>query len=62
MLNVPGNQSMSSQTTESCLATFILDSSCFVSVHVCGFILLAFFFFSLREVQVPNLIDLVFSF
>lgn len=45
MLNVPGNQCMSSQTTESCLATFILDSSCFVSVHVCGFILLAFFFF-----------------
>lgn len=43
MLNVPGNQCVSSQMTESCLATFISDSSCFVSVHVCGFILLAFF-------------------
>lgn len=43
MLNVPGNYCMSSQMIESCLATFISDSSCFVSVYVCGFILLAFF-------------------
>lgn len=34
---------MSSQMIESGLATFISDSSCFVSVYVCGFILLGFF-------------------